>query len=145
MVEWAVKGSVLDPGELIKLVDELEEIQRQLIPLQLRHKKISGKLLPHWGHTGIAKLKGKLGETIFPVSYTISVSPDVLKAGLTAEQWRAVTELRVNPQLLFGLAEKNEAVRSLILKAVRASAQVKIFPPSSRTLKSSKKKDKKKK
>lgn len=133
--ELRAGGRALKPAELKVAADELEEIQRKLNPLQGRHDELSELLRVHWAHTGIEEIVGDLGNTLIAPSFKLQLDPATLRKSLE-ERWVRATERRLNPSLLFLLAENDQNVRQLAIRAARASVSVKITPPSSRRPKS---------
>lgn len=129
--ELRAGGRALKPVELKAAADELEEIQRKLNPLQERHDELSERLLVHWAYTGIEEIEGDLGNTLIAPSFKLQLDPDAVRGGV-GESWAKATERRLSPPLLFSLAEKDETVRQIAIRAARASVSVKIIPPSSR-------------
>lgn len=136
--ELTVSGPKLKPEEVKALTDELEEIQRKLIPLELRHEELSEKLLAHWAHTGITEVEGNLGKTLFHPSFTVTIDPKILEKEDVSDSWLvAMSERRLVPEKMLSHAEKiGLELSSIILKAARASVKVNITPPSSRRPKS---------
>lgn len=129
--ELHAKGPELKSKEVRAVADELERIQRELNPLEERHRELSEQLLAHWAHTGIEEIEGELGKMLVSVSFKIAVSPEVVERGL-GEQYRKVQERRLNPTLLLALAGNDQDVQQLAIRAARALVSVKITPPSSR-------------
>lgn len=136
--ELTSTGKRLSPEEVVELVDELEEIQRELIPREKRHEEISELLLAHWAHTGVEEIQGKLGKTLFHASFTVSIDPKVIAKGDISEGWYiAMSDRRLVAEKMLSYAQKiGQELTSLILKAARASVSVSITPPSSRRIKS---------
>lgn len=127
---------MLESDDLLRLADELEEIQRELNRLGVRHEEISEALLAHWGHTSVEEVVGRLGKLLLSPSFKIAVDPDTIQRALSDAQWKGVTARVLNATLLLALGAKDESVRPLIIRAIRASATIKITPPSSRRPKS---------
>src|SRR6185369_12257878 len=73
------QGPKLSPEQVVELSDELEEIQRQINPLDVRRKKIVEELLAHWAHTGIEEIDGTLGKTLISLSFELGVNPRIIR------------------------------------------------------------------
>lgn len=131
-------GPKLKPEEVMVLVDELEEIQRKLIPLENRHEEISQKLLAHWAHTGVSEIQSTLGRTLFHVNFKIDVDPKILGKEDVSDGWfMAMSERLLIPHKMLAHAQKiGQELCAMLLKATRASVTVNITPPSSRRKKS---------
>src|SRR5256885_16430527 len=72
-------GPQLSGDDLVKIADELEEIQRQINPLVIKRTELVKKIVAHWGHSGIEEIEGKLGNTLISTSFKLVVEPQKLK------------------------------------------------------------------
>jgi hypothetical protein len=130
------QGPQLPPEKVVELADELEEIQRQINPLDLKRKGIVEQLLAHWAHTGIEEIDGKLGKTLISLSFELGVNPRIIKNALGDVLWKRVTALTLQPAKLFALS-KQPGARLVVQRAARVrKLKVAVTPPSSRRPKS---------
>lgn len=131
------KGPLLSEKDLSSLADELEEIQRQLNPLESRRKEILERLLPHWGHTGLEEIESSLGKTLVSTSYELYVDPDVIKEKVSNAAWLAMTARILQAPLLLAKGKDATEVRDAAAKAIVVKRmKVSITSPSSRRPKS---------
>ncbi len=133
------KGPQLKPEKVVELVDELEKIQQQLNPLLERRETLVGQLLPHWAHTGVEEIEGKLGKTLIATSFELTVNPGYLEQALSKPVWQKVTERALQPIRLLAEGKENADVRTATASAMQVKKlRVSVISPSSRRPKSGK-------
>ncbi|MBI2609988.1 hypothetical protein HYW53_02320 [Candidatus Giovannonibacteria bacterium] len=129
--ELALTGPKLTPRELVKIADELEEIQRELNPLLIRHKELSDQIAAHFGHTGIKEIIGNLGRTEISTPYIIKVDPKIIEKEMP-EEMAAMTERRLVPErMLLHLQRNWDVLSAAFLKAIMGRVSIYITLPSS--------------
>lgn len=130
------QGPKLSPERVVELSDELEIIQREINPLDVRRKKVVEELLAHWAHTGIEGIDGKLGKTLISLSFELGVNPRIIRNAIGDELWKKATAVTLQPARLF-LLSKQTGVRLALQRAARVKKlKVSVIPPSSRRPKS---------
>jgi hypothetical protein len=131
------KGKELPPEQVVKLADELENIQRQINPLDVRRKEIIAELLGHWAHTGVEEIEGTLGKTLISSSFQLAVNPAIVQKGVSVSTWLRITERTIDPAKLLSKAKNNEKLRTALDKALLVrKVTISVTPPSSRRAKS---------
>ena len=131
------RGAELTPERIARIADELEEVQRQINPLENRRKELGLELLAHWGHTGIEEIEHPLGKTLISTSFEMAVDPATLKEAAGDTVWAKITERTVQAQKLLSLGRESTLVRDAIEKAVAVrKLKVSVTPPASRRPKS---------
>jgi hypothetical protein len=131
------KGAKLSPDRLVELSDELEEIQRQINPLENKRKEIVTQLLAHWGHTGIEEIEGTLGKTLISLSFELGVDPEGIKKSVGETVWQKITERMIQPPKLLLEGKVHGTVRNAIERSARVcKCKVSVTAPSSRRGKS---------
>lgn len=131
------KGVQLASERLIELSDELERIQRELNPLEIRRKEILAEILPHWGHTGIEEIEGKLGKTLISTSAELCVDQGAFRAACGNATWLKTSERTLQPRAMLDEGKRNTKVRDfLATDTIVSRLKVVVTPPSSRRPKS---------
>lgn len=126
-------GPRLSPKDLTAVADELERVQRDLNPLLARKEELSGRLVAHWGHTGVEEIEGTLGKTRITASMSLCVDPQPIEKSVTPIQWRAITRRILQAPLMLAMAMKEQKLQPMIGKAtVATNIKVSVVPPSSR-------------
>jgi hypothetical protein len=127
-------GPKLPPAELTAVADELERVQRELNPLLAKKEELSGKLVAHWGHTGVEEIESALGKTRITASMSLCIDPEPIEKSTTPLQWRAVTRRLLQAPLMLAMAMKEKKFQPIIGKAtVATNVKVSVVPPSSRS------------
>jgi hypothetical protein len=130
-------GPQLGGDELTALSDELEEIQRQLNPLENRRAQIVKDLLAHWGHTGIEEIEGRLGATLISTSFELALDPDEVKKTVGEALWQKITARVLQAPSFLREGEKMMVVRDAAEKSLRVrKLRISVTAPSSRGAKS---------
>jgi hypothetical protein len=143
--EERTKGKRLSPPILREYSDEMEKLQRKFIALEEKFEIYHGPVLAHWGHTGIEKIEGELGETQIMTGISICADPQILMPLLSEEERQDFTEPRLVMERVLSAAANNPDLRAKLGKSLTASrVQVAIVPPSSQRGKAKKKEKSKK-
>jgi hypothetical protein len=130
-------GKELDSLRIVELADELENLQRQMNPLEIRRKEIVEDLVAHWAHTGVEEIEGLLGKTLISQSFELGINPRTFQAKVTDAVWQKITERRIEPAKLLAEAKRNDVVKSALEKALLVrKMKVSVTAPSSRRPKS---------
>ncbi|MDB5244557.1 MAG: hypothetical protein JWN18_427 [Parcubacteria group bacterium] len=131
------RGEQLDSDKIVTLVDELEEIQRKLNPLENQRASLVEQLLAHWGHTGVEEIEGALGKTLISTSFELAVDPDVIEKNISVPLWRRLSARTLQADLLLTESNRTPKIRDAILSAlVINKLKVSVTSPSSRRAKS---------
>lgn len=132
-----LKGIQLGSAQIIAIVDELEEIQRQLNPLEKRREALVAQLLAHWGHTGVEEIEGNLGKTLISTSFELAVDPDIIEKNISVPRWRKLTARVLQMQLLVSEGNRVPKIRDAITNSLLVKKlKVSVTSPSSRRPKS---------
>ena len=137
--EERARGRLLSPGELGRLSDELEHIQRTINPLLERAQGIKQAILAHWGHTGVEEVPGSLGNTLIATSFELQLDAEAVRANIRLGVWNAITRRVIKPALALSAGKGDAALRDALASAIRVGKlTVSVTPPSSRRPRSGK-------
>lgn len=130
----SLNGPRLSATDLIAVVDELERIQRELNPLEIRKKELVEKLAIQWAHTGIEEIEGTLGNTLLSLSsqYVIG-DPSKVQDAISEGLWNKISLRRLDPALALSAADSDTDLQALLGKHAKvAKLLLAVTPPSSR-------------
>ncbi len=132
-----LKGGEIVTSRVREIADELESLQREMNPFEIRRKELTHELLVHWGYTGLEEIEHPLGYTLISTSFEMALDPAVIQKALNDSQFAKVTARIIQAAKLLNEGMQHAAIRDIIERAVVVrKLKVSVTPPASRRPKS---------